>query len=262
MNGKAIVKIASMLGAGFTAGFFFSKKYYENHYYNMVEDIYNECYRQVETELRAEAEVKNTKQKATNNVVGDFNGGSKRVSSKINEALTIPYRAYDKPNLDQIAKDRLGISISEVTGQPEMSDQDFFGDEAMEDETSVEDEIEADRGMVEDDDGDSDRLNRYITEKEFFGSNQHFNKADIFYYRQDNVFTGEDDQVIGSDEGIFDSETVDIDRRLQQQNIVYIRCYRLGTDFQIFCLNSAYHDIVAETPKERERRITKRKMRD
>ena len=260
MNGKSVVRILGMVGASFTAGFFFSKKYYERHYYDMVDDIYNECYRQAEAELRAQQP--SDPEPDTKKVIKVAFGDPKR----INEAMTAPYRAYDKPDLSVVAQERLGETKdwgkAVIDHGTEMTDQEFFGDEKLDPSGDVEDEIESAHEDMEDDGEDSNSPNRYLTEREYSETCMHFNKTEVFYYRSDNVFTGEDDQPMGVEEGLFDSGTIDLDRRLQQANTVYVRCYRLGTDYQIFCLKEAYHNIVAETPKERERRLTKRKMRD
>ena len=266
MNGKAIFKVVSGFGVGFLTGFVFSKKYHERQVYDMVDGIYAECDRQIRAELGLDvvqadptAEEKSHLSYDDTKVV-PFN---KKDTATV-EKITLPYREYNKPSLDDLVKgkDWGTVHVDREDDDRQMTDQEFFAGDEIEDERSVEDEIEEDREAVVEDDSAADSPNRYITEKEFSETCLHFTKTDVFYYRQDNVFAGEDDQPISQEEGLFDAGTVDIDRRLQQQTSVYVRCYRLATDFQIYCLPSAYHDIIAETPKERERRLTKRKLRD
>ena len=267
MNGKVIFKVVSGFGVGFLTGFVFSKKYHERQVYDMVDGIYAECDRQIRAELGLDTVQADADPNEKYNVdtkkpkVVPF----ARQDVETVEKITLPYREYNKPSLDDLVKGKdWGTSYVDQgeTGDRQMTDQEFFAGDEMEDERSVEDEIDDDRDAVVEDDWAADSPNRYITEKEFSETCLHFTKTDVFYYRQDNVFAGEDDQPISQEEGIFDAGTVDIDRRLQQQTSVYVRCYRLATDFQIYCLPSAYHDIIAETPKERERRLTKRKLRD
>lgn len=251
MNSKTLVTILTAGGAGFIAGFFVAKKKHDRDIESMIDDIYNECYRQAEAELKTVtkiAEEPKTEEPKKSNIIQLHEHG--RFAD-----ITRPYRAYDKPPLGELVKEL------EEEEKQEMSDQEFFGDEQMDDDRSVEDEIKEDLEAVADDDADSNSPNRYLTEREYDETNLHFNKLDIFYYRQDRVFTGEDDQPMTPDDDIYDEGTVDIDRKLFLDSVIHVRNYHLGTDFRIYCLPGAFHDIVAETYKERERRLARRKMR-
>lgn len=125
-------------------------------------------------------------------------------------------------------------------------------EEALAIEEANMDDVEDDLEIPENPDGG------LISEHDFYNDYPNYRKADIFYYIKDEVFTNEDDDPIEDTNDIFDELRVDIKRFLRSSERVYLRDCKLETDFIIYRLNGAYSEFQFETPKEREKRLTKR----
>ena len=250
MNDGKILKLLLACGVGFVSGFCLSKRYHESKYYDTIDDIYNECYRKAKEELTGQKLVQEVKDELDNRKQNAV-PFTKFVDKTLNEAYTTPYKAYDKPDLNKLHHDRIEVEQEEK----EMSDEEYFGDDSMAEDPGIESEID---NVTEDSNG---AVTRFITEKEFSETCLHFTKTDIFYYTLDNIFTDEDDQILGSEHGIFDIIMPDI-RSDHNPTTFYVRNYNLNTDFQVYVLPQNYHEIAFETAKERERRLSRRRMRD
>lgn len=257
MNVKTISNILIGFSVGMVVGALATKKICDRNFEDRIDAIYNECYRVAKKELLGEDTDMAYSEETSDEKINNNPDNVVPLDIKAHGNITRPYRAYDKPDLSAVHHDKIGDDPSS-----EMTDAEYFGGDEVDEEQLVESEI-ADADDLDEDGSDNDSSSRFISEKEFSESYLHFSKTDIFYYRRDQVLADEEDQIITSENDLFGIDVRGdlIRRKLNHGDCIFVRNYHLGTDFQIYVIDGAYQEILFQTPKEREKRITRRKMR-
>lgn len=158
--------------------------------------------------------------------------------------------SYKKPELDELATARL------TRGEPADGEDD-------EDEEVTEQDILDDMEKRSNEMAAVKNPEPYlINYHQFMNDNQHYDKIDLYYYNEDDVTCGDDDQEIEDPEELIGYDIYDL---LDNDPVSsgFVRNERLHTDYEIHKIFDSYSDSVggkAETDKERmERRIARKK---
>ena len=84
-----------------------------------------------------------------------------------------------------------------------------------------------------------------ITVEEFFEGNSDHDKLTLTYYEDDGVLVDENEEIIDDPEYIIGSSAlVSFGEGSDDPEIVYVRNYRISTDFEIVRLSKSYKDTV------------------
>lgn len=229
---KIIVGMALGAGLGAIIGSVFSRKKCEAEFDDSINDIYNKCYKEAREEL--------TREQSTHKKI---------------------IKQYQKPDLFSVSAEVFDKSRTISNGE-EFDERDSEeSDESNESEDEEEDvldepcdDVEELRELAE---------TGIISEHDFLNDCPHHRKTDIFYYSLDQTFTDEDDNImIPSETDLFNAYRFDVIKILKSESKAYFRDCDLETDFEIHRLNHSFTEFQFETPKEREKRMTKRKLKD
>jgi gas vesicle protein len=212
---------------GVVTGLLIARKKYEESYEATVTDIYNQCYREVQDEMKEKA-------------AKEFMEVKAKLIDLQKEEHSRLVEPYQKPNLTELIKARIGEDDPTV---PYLNER--TGEVTMRDESN--EEVKP-------------RSVEIFTEEEI--RNEDFESpSTIFFYADDEIWTDEDDQMLSPEEmqAVFDSSQMEALGMIRSYGVLYLKNNHMHSNYVLQRLNSSYSEIAFETNKERERRIKKRR---
>ncbi len=119
-------------------------------------------------------------------------------------------------------------------------------------------------GMTEEDmqEADEDELESdspyQITSEQFTEECEHHDKVSLYYYRVDDVLSGENEEIIENVEECIGYDALAV---LDTQGTVWVRNEELAVDYEVISINKTYaeavHGMTEESPRERHARQAK-----
>lgn len=214
-----IFKNLIIYGIGAATGAFIAIKMLEDHYAAIADEEIEAVKNMAREKIK---EIEKKYEKDTEEV--------KEVIKKNEEVVNNVYkkmaRDYTKPNLEEIAERAKELADEEKEYPREDDDMDDLEEEMYEKEA------------------ESDKLNeRYdidpylITEEEFSNENLHYEKETLWYYLEDKVLCNDSEELVDDVEALIGEETLDF---INDDQTIYIRNDRQGSDFEIVCVKKAY----------------------
>ena len=214
MNG--IFKGLFLFGLGAASGAYVAAKLLEDHYAAMAEE-------EIEaTKEYARKKIKEIEARYENELVEP---------AEVKEESNNPYkklvRDYNKPNLNDMVKE---------AGYTEPAEEEYPEDD-YEDELTEDEETELEDRKLNTIEIDGPYL---ITEPEFASEKLHFDKVDLWYYKEDNTLANDEEDMIDDIAGLIGDDALAIFDNDDQTDTIYIRNEKLSADFQVTCLNKSY----------------------
>lgn len=214
-----IFKNLIIYGIGAATGAFIAIKMLEDHYAAIADEEIEAVKNMAREKIK---EIEKKYEKDTEEV--------KEVIKKNEEVVNNVYkkmaRDYTKPNLEEIAERAKKIADEEKEYPREDDDMDELEEEMYEKEA------------------ESDKLNeRYdvdpylITEEEFSNENLHYEKETLWYYLEDKVLCNDSEELVDDVEALIGEDTLEF---INDDQTIYIRNDRQGSDFEIVCVKKAY----------------------
>lgn len=221
-----IFKNLIIYGIGAATGAFIAIKMLEDHYAAIADEEIEAVKNMAREKIK---EIEKKYEKDTEEV--------KEVIKKNEEVVNNVYkkmaRDYTKPNLEEIAERAKELADAEKEEYPR-EDEDYDDVETM-------DELEEEMYEKE---AESDKLNeRYdvdpylITEEEFSNENLHYEKETLWYYLEDKVLCNDSEELVDDVEALIGEDTLEF---INDDQTIYIRNDRQGSDFEIVCVKKAY----------------------
>lgn len=214
-----IFKNLIIYGIGAATGAFIAIKMLEDHYAAIADEEIEAVKNMAREKIK---EIEKKYEKDTEEV--------KEVIKKNEEVVNNVYkkmaRDYTKPNLEEIAERAKELADEEKEYPREDDDMDELEEEMYEKEA------------------ESDKLNeRYdidpylITEEEFSNENLHYEKETLWYYLEDKVLCNDSEELVDDVEALIGEDTLEF---INDDQTIYIRNDRQGSDFEIVCVKKAY----------------------
>lgn len=286
-------------GGGFAAGYFTCKKLLIEQYKEDVEDVRRYFGEREAFDQEYKKKVEVYKDSVTIDVdeeeddsdiyegVASEEETAEYVKRLVNEQLYSsdkgrPMTNYNNPSLDKYAQ-KLKDSIDNANKRIEFihedeheeffddeDDEEFFDDEDDEDsEEETEDEYEARLEAEGDAIARKQELNRYSKDPQIFVDGEELREAidysddlereTLYFYKEDRVVCDDFDAVVEDVEDVLGVEFEDV---LRTQKVIWVKNPRLGMFYEVHWVDGNFSREVlyaAETPKEREERLKRRK---
>lgn len=230
-----IFKNLIIYGIGAATGAFIAIKLLEDHYAAMADE-----------EIEAVKKMAREKIKEITDKYEKDSAEVKEVIKKNEEVVNNVYkkvvRDYSKPDL----------AMAAATIHSQIVDEKEKTEYPRDDEDEDMDELEEEMYEKE---AESDKLNeRYniepylITEEEFSNERLHYDKETLWYYLEDKVLCYDDEGLVDDSVDLIGDETLDF---INEDQTIYIRNDRMGSDFEIICLRKSYQvEVLGGTLSE------------